>query len=477
MAIRLLLRSPFIVFGAMIMAFFVDGKTAMVFVVAIPVLSVIVYGIMLITIPLYKKVQSRLDKVMGSTRENLDGVRVIRAFNKQEQEVARYNEENATLEKFQLFAGRISTLMNPATYIVINVATIGILWVGGDRVNTGSLTQGQVVALVNYMSQILIELIKLANLIINLTKAFAASGRIQDIFDIEPGMAEGNIELNLVNDNNSNDGTGKLAGENDSDNKLKNPENYNKDIAVEFENATLKYQGAGESSIENVNFKAKTGQTIGIIGGTGSGKTSLINMIPRFYDPTEGKVKIFGIDAKDYKRKNLEDIIGVVPQKALLFKGTIRSNLLWGNENATEEELVEALKLSQSYDFVKEKDKGIDSEVAQKGKNFSGGQKQRLTIARALVKKPKILILDDSSSALDYATDAKLRSDIKTLKDITLFVVSQRTASIMDADRIVVLDDGKVVGFGTHDELLKDCSVYQEIYQSQFKKGGQSNGK
>ena len=440
MAIRLLLRSPFIVFGAMIMAFFVDGKTAMVFVVAIPVLSVIVYGIMLITIPLYKKVQSRLDKVMGSTRENLDGVRVIRAFNKQEQEVARYNEENATLEKFQLFAGRISTLMNPATYIVINVATIGILWVGGDRVNTGSLTQGQVVALVNYMSQIL-------------------------------------IELNLVNDNNSNDGTGKLAGENDSDNKLKNPENYNKDIAVEFENATLKYQGAGESSIENVNFKAKTGQTIGIIGGTGSGKTSLINMIPRFYDPTEGKVKIFGIDAKDYKRKNLEDIIGVVPQKALLFKGTIRSNLLWGNENATEEELVEALKLSQSYDFVKEKDKGIDSEVAQKGKNFSGGQKQRLTIARALVKKPKILILDDSSSALDYATDAKLRSDIKTLKDITLFVVSQRTASIMDADRIVVLDDGKVVGFGTHDELLKDCSVYQEIYQSQFKKGGQSNGK
>lgn len=477
MAIRLLLRSPFIVFGAMIMAFFVDGKTAMVFVVAIPVLSVIVYGIMLITIPLYKKVQSRLDKVMGSTRENLDGVRVIRAFNKQEQEVARYNEENATLEKFQLFAGRISTLMNPATYIVINVATIGILWVGGDRVNTGSLTQGQVVALVNYMSQILIELIKLANLIINLTKAFAASGRIQDIFDIEPGMAEGNIELNLVNDNNSNDGTGKLAGENDSDNKLKNPENYNKDIAVEFENATLKYQGAGESSIENVSFKAKTGQTIGIIGGTGSGKTSLINMIPRFYDPTEGKVKIFGIDAKDYKRKNLEDIIGVVPQKALLFKGTIRSNLLWGNENATEEELVEALKLSQSYDFVKEKDKGIDGEVAQKGKNFSGGQKQRLTIARALVKKPKILILDDSSSALDYATDAKLRSDIKTLKDITLFVVSQRTASIMDADQIVVLDDGKVVGFGTHHELLKDCSVYQEIYQSQFKKGGQSNGK
>lgn len=477
MAIRLLLRSPFIVFGAMIMAFFVDGKTAMVFVVAIPVLSVIVYGIMLITIPLYKKVQSRLDKVMGSTRENLDGVRVIRAFNKQEQEVARYNEENATLEKFQIFAGRISTLMNPATYIVINVATIGILWVGGDRVNTGSLTQGQVVALVNYMSQILIELIKLANLIINLTKAFAASGRIQDIFDIEPGMAEGNIELNLVNDNNSNDGTGKLAGKNDSDNKLKNPENYNKDIAVEFENATLKYQGAGESSIENVSFKAKTGQTIGIIGGTGSGKTSLINMIPRFYDPTEGKVKIFGIDAKDYKRKNLEDIIGVVPQKALLFKGTIRSNLLWGNENATEEELVEALKLSQSYDFAKEKDKGIDSEVAQKGKNFSGGQKQRLTIARALVKKPKILILDDSSSALDYATDAKLRSDIKTLKDITLFVVSQRTASIMDADQIVVLDDGKVVGFGTHDELLKDCSVYQEIYHSQFKKGGQSNGK
>lgn len=440
MAIRLLLRSPFIVFGAMVMAFFVDVKTATVFAVAIPVLSVIVYGIMLITIPLYKKVQSKLDTVMASTRENLSGTRVIRAFNKQEEEIARYNEENVILNKFQIFAGKISTVMNPATYIVINVATIAILWIGGERVDTGRLTQGQVVALVNYMSQILVELIKLANLIINLTKAFACGRRIQDVFEIEAGMSDGSI----------------MKGMDDN-------------IAVEFENVSLKYEGAGEASIENVTFKALKGQTIGIIGGTGSGKTSLINMIPRFYDATEGTVKINGVDVKEYKKEVLEDMVGIVPQKALLFKGTIRSNLLWGNEFAKEEDLIDALKMSQSYDFVMGKEGGMDADVSQRGKNFSGGQKQRLTIARALVEKPEILILDDSSSALDNATDAKLRKELKNLKDTTVFMVSQRTSSIMDADQIIVLDDGQVVGMGTHDSLLNNCAIYKEIYESQFK--------
>ena len=440
MAIRLLLRSPFIVIGAMVMAFMVDGKTALVFAVAIPVLSVIVYGIMLITIPLYKKVQAALDKVMGSTRENLSGVRVIRAFNQEDEEIERYNEENQILNKFQIFAGKISTIMNPATYIVINVAIIAILWVGGQRVNTGHLTQGQVVALVNYMSQILIELIKLASLIINLTKAFACANRIQDIFNVKSGMEEGT----------------SVKGNNDS-------------VAVEFINAGLTYEGAGDASISGINLKALKGQTIGIIGGTGSGKTTMVNMIPRFYDATNGEVRVKGLNVKEYKTENLRKLIGVVPQKALLFKGTIRSNLMWGNENATEEELVEALKISQSYDFVMEKENGLDAEVAQNGKNFSGGQRQRLTIARALVRKPEILILDDSSSALDNATDAKLRQDIKKLRDTTVFIVSQRTSSIINSDRIIVLDDGQVVGSGTHEELLADCEVYQEIYQSQFK--------
>lgn len=440
MAIRLLLRSPFIVIGAMIMAFTVDVKTAFVFVVAIPVLSVIVFGIMLVTIPMYKKVQSRLDKVMGSTRENLSGTRVIRAFNKEDEEIQRYNEENQLLNKLQLFVGKISITMNPATYVVINGAIIAILWIGGQRVNTGSLTQGQIVALVNYMSQILIELIKLANLIINLTKAFACARRIEDIFNIQNSMVEGM----------------KTEGE-------------DKENAVQFINAGLVYNDAKETAIEGINLTVKRGQTIGIIGGTGSGKTSFVNLIPRFYDAAIGEVKVDGTNVKEYNTKALREKIGIVPQKALLFKGTIRSNLLWGNENASEEELVEALKISQSYDFVKEKEGGMDAEVAQNGKNFSGGQRQRLTIARALVKKPEILILDDSSSALDYATDAQLRKDIKNIKDVTVFVVSQRTASIMHADQIVVLDDGQVVGVGTHEELLRECVVYQEIYESQFK--------
>lgn len=444
MALRLLLRSPFIVIGAMLMAFFVDFDTALVFAVAIPILSLIVYGIMLITIPLYKKVQTALDKVMGSTRENLSGTRVIRAFNKEEEEIQNYWEENKILNKFQIFAGRISTIMNPMTYIVINGAIIAILWVGGQRVNTGNLTQGQVVALVNYMSQILIELIKLASLIINLTKAFASAKRIQDIFEIPYGIGEGEAVC------------GSLS-----------------EIAVEFENAALTYEGAKEPSVEGMNLKVFKGETIGIIGGTGSGKTSMVHLIPRFYDATEGSVKVEGVDVKKYNKSALRKKIGMVPQKALLFKGTIRSNLLWGNEDATEVELIEALKRSQSYDFIMEKENGLDGEVAQNGKNFSGGQRQRLTIARALVRKPDILILDDSSSALDFATDAKLRSGIKTLKDTTVFIVSQRTASIMDADRIVVLDDGKAVGIGTHDELLKSCEVYREIYESQFKKSEQ----
>lgn len=440
MAIRLLLRSPFIVVGAMIMAFMVDSKTAVVFAVAIPLLSVIVYGIMLITIPLYKKVQIALDKVMGTTRENLSGVRVIRAFNQEDEELERYSVENQILNKFQIFAGRISTIMNPATYIVINIAIVAILWAGGKRVDTGYLTQGEVVALVNYMSQILIELIKLASLIINLTKAFACANRIKDIFNIKSGMSEGTL----------------LKGENDN-------------VAVELINAGLVYDDAGEESITDISFKALKGQTIGVIGGTGSGKTTLVNMIARFYDATSGEVKVNGTNVQEYKIESLRNMIGVVPQKALLFKGTVRSNLMWGNENATEEDLTDALKMSQSYDFVMEKEDGLDTEVAQNGKNFSGGQRQRLTIARALVRKPEILILDDSSSALDYATDAKLRSDIRQLKNTTLFVVSQRTTSIMDADKIIVLDDGQAAGIGTHDELMEKCEVYKEIYESQFK--------
>lgn len=440
MVLRLLLRSPFIVIGAMIMAFTVDFKTALVFAVSIPVLSVIVYGIMLITIPLYKRVQGMLDKVMESTRENLSGTRVIRAFNQEEDEIFRYSEENDILNKFQIFVGRISTLMNPATYIVVNFAIIGILWVGGQRVQSGSLTQGEVVALVNYMSQILVELIKLASLIINLTKAFACARRVNDIFAVQSEPDMGTLSKGM-----------------------------NQSIKVEFENVSLKYEGAGEESLHNISVKVKMGETIGVIGGTGSGKTSFVNMIPGFYKATEGVVKIEGSDIGEFQNQVLREKVGIVPQKALLFKGTIRSNLMWGNGNATEEELIDALKKSQSYDFVMEKEKGLDTEVAQAGRNFSGGQKQRLTIARALVRKPEILILDDSSSALDFATDARLRAAIRELDDVTTFVVSQRTSSIMHADQIIVLDDGQMVGLGTHDELLETCDVYREIYESQFK--------
>ncbi len=448
MAIRLLLRSPFIVFGAVVMAFIVDMQTAWVFVIAIPALSVIVYGIMLITIPMYKKVQSGLDQIMGSTRENLSGVRVIRAFNKQKAEIERYADENLALYKMQMLAGRISTIMNPATYVIVNAAIIGILWFGGKRVYSGKLTQGQVVALVNYMSQILIELIKLAGLIINLIKAFACASRIEEVFRLEPDMREGSYDGTKSADN-----TGTIE-----------------DIpAVEFEHVSAAYSKTGGEAITDVNFKAMRGQTIGVIGGTGSGKTTLINLIPRFYDAVRGSVKIDGIDVRKYTFDCLRKKVGVVPQKAMLFEGTIRSNLLWGNSDADEQELIEALKLSQAYDFVMEKEHGLDTAVEQNGQNFSGGQRQRLTIARALVRKPEILILDDSSSALDYVTDAKLRMALKSLKNTTTFVVAQRTASIMNADRIVVFDDGNIAGMGTHQQLLEQCEVYQEIYESQFK--------
>ncbi len=439
MALRLLLRSPFIVVGAMIMAFTVDVKTALVFAVSIPVLSVIVYGIMLITIPLYKRVQGMLDRVMESTRENLNGTRVIRAFNQEKEEIVRYQEENEILNRFQIFAGRISTLMNPATYIVVNVAIIAILWVGGQRVQSGSLTQGEVVALVNYMSQVLVELIKLASLIINLTKAFACARRVNDIFAIQGEQDDGTLS-----------------------------EGIDKNIKVEFDNVSLKYAGAGGESIQHICMKVKPGETIGIIGGTGSGKTSLVNLIPGFYKATEGVVKIEGSDIREFQKQALREKVRIVPQKALLFQGTIRSNLLWGNGDATEEELIDALKKSQSYEFVMEKEKGLDAEVAQSGKNFSGGQKQRLTIARALVGKPEILILDDSSSALDFATDARLRATIRALEGVTTFVVSQRTSSIMHADQILVLDDGQMAGLGPHETLLENCQVYREIYESQF---------
>ncbi len=440
MALRLLLRSPFIVVGAILMAFLVDFDTALVFVISIPLLSFIIYGIMIITIPLYRKVQESLDQVMNSTRENLSGVRVIRAFNKEEEEIEEYRKENFLLNKFQIFAGKISTIMNPATYIVINLAIIAILWIGGKRVYTGNLTRGQVVALVNYMSQILVELVKLASLIINLTKAFACARRVQEVFAIPYGMDQGTITKGRDNE-----------------------------PAVEFCNAALTYEGAKETSVEGINLRVKKGQTIGVIGGTGSGKTSLVQLIPRLYDATQGEVKVDGINVRAYDKTMLRKMIGIVPQKTLLFQGTIRSNLLWGNENATEEDLIRALKVSQSYDFVMQKENGIDAVVTQKGKNFSGGQRQRLTIARALVRNPEILILDDSSSALDFATDAKLRKELTNLKNITKFIVSQRTASIMDADQIVVLEDGKVVGQGKHETLLDTCEVYREIYESQYK--------
>lgn len=442
MVLRLFLRSPFIVFGAMIMAFTIDVKAALIFVVTIPVLSVVVFGIMIITIPLFRRVQASLDKVLGVTRENLTGSRVIRAFNKEQEEIADFDESNEKLTDVQLFVGKISALMNPLTYIIINVALVILIWTGAIQVNIGKISQGEVVALVNYMSQILVELVKLANLIITVTKAIACGNRVQSIFEMETSMVDGN--------GSKKEDTG---------------------YTVEFRNVSMRYKGAGADTLTGIDFKAKPGDTIGIIGGTGSGKSSVVNLIPRFYDVTEGQVMVDGMDVRDYKITDLRDKIGIVPQKAVLFAGTVRSNLVWGKEDATEEEMQQALSVAQAAEVVDKKDGKLDAEVEQGGKNFSGGQKQRLTIARALVKQPEILIMDDSSSALDYATDAKLRQAIHNMPNRpTVFIVSQRAASIMYADKIIVLDDGTVAGAGTHEELLKDCSVYQEIYYSQFKR-------
>ncbi|MCC2242490.1 ABC transporter ATP-binding protein/permease [Roseburia sp. CLA-AA-H204] len=442
MVLRLFLRSPFIVFGAMIMAFTIDVKAALIFVVTIPVLSVVVFGIMIITIPLFRRVQASLDKVLGVTRENLTGSRVIRAFNKEQEEIADFDESNERLTDVQLFVGKISALMNPLTYIIINVALVILIWTGAIQVNIGKISQGEVVALVNYMSQILVELVKLANLIITVTKAIACGNRVQSIFEMETSLVDGN--------GSKKEDTG---------------------YTVEFRNVSMRYKGAGADTLTGIDFKAKSGDTIGIIGGTGSGKSSVVNLIPRFYDVTEGQVMVDGMDVREYKITDLRDKIGIVPQKAVLFAGTVRSNLAWGKEDATEEEMQQALSVAQAAEVVDKKDGKLDAEVEQGGKNFSGGQKQRLTIARALVKQPEILIMDDSSSALDYATDAKLRQAIHNMPNRpTVFIVSQRAASIMYADKIIVLDDGTVAGTGTHEELLKACSVYQEIYYSQFKR-------
>lgn len=458
LVLRLFLRSPFIVFGAMVMAFTIDVKAALVFVVTIPLLSIIVFGIMLISIPLYKKVQSALDKVLGITRENLTGSRVIRAFNKEEDETVHFNENNDLLTRAQIYVGKISALMNPLTYVIINGAIVVLVWTGAVRVDNGYITQGEVVALINYMSQILVELVKLANLIININKSIACGNRIQSIFEMQPSIT---------------DGSGQKVDKVRTDTADRSEE---AEYAVEFSHVGLTYAGAGDESLTDIDFKVKKGETIGIIGGTGSGKSSVVNLIPRFYDVTSGFIKVDGKDVKDYPLEELRGKIGTVLQKAVLFHGTIRENLKWGNPDATEEDLNRAITVAQAKEFVDNKEGGLDFEIEQGGKNLSGGQRQRLTIARAVVKKPEILILDDSASALDFAKDAALRKAIREMEgETTVFIVSQRAASIQHADRIVVLDDGKIVGLGTSEELLESCEVYQEIYNSQFKK--QEGGK
>ncbi len=441
LALRLLLRSPFVVFGAMIMAFTIDVKAALVFVVTIPLLSIVVFGIMLWSIPMYKKVQARLDKVLGITRENLSGVRVIRAFCKEDEERREFGERNAALTKLQLIVGRVSAAMNPATYIMINLGIAVLIYVGALRVDSGILTQGQVVALYNYMSQILVELVKLASLIITITKALACAGRVSAVLDVESDMH----------------GADTMPKEIDTDEE------------VRFENVEFGYATGGEPALSGISFSVKKGETMGIIGGTGSGKSSLVSLIPRFYDATGGHVYIKENDVKDYPLGALREMVGMVPQKAVLFKGTIRENLRWGSADATEEEMERALSDAQALEIVKAKPEGLDSPVAQNGKNLSGGQRQRLTIARALIKKPEILILDDSASALDYATDLALRRSLAALSyRPTVFIVSQRASSILHADKIAVLDEGKMVGLGTHDELMQTCPVYREIYYSQY---------
>ena len=446
MTLRLFLRSPIIVFGAMIMAFTIDVKCALIFVVAIPLLSVVVFGIILSTIPMYKKVQSKLDQVLGITRENLTGVRVIRAFHQEAKEADRFRENNEALSAMQIFVGKISACMNPVTYIIVNGAIIALIYTGAVQVNIGNLSQGEVVAIINYMNQILVELVKLANLIVTMTKALACAERVASVFDIGADAAYVGAQDQ------------KLADKVDKSAPF-----------LDFKHVSLTYQGAGAPTLQDMNFTVNRGDTVGIIGGTGSGKTSLVNLIPGFYPATEGEILLEGRDIRTMSDEELRGRIGVVPQKAVLFKGTVRSNLQWGKPDATEEEMWKALELAQASEVVDGKPGKLDATVAQNGKNFSGGQRQRLTIARALVRNPEILILDDSASALDYATDAKLRAAIRTLEDkTTTFIVSQRASTIRHADKIIVLDDGEIAGMGTHDELLKDCTVYQEIYYSQY---------
>lgn len=444
MVLRLFLRSPFIVFGAMIMAFTVNVKAALVFVVTIPLLSVVVFSVMLASIPLFKKVQSGLDQVLGHTRENLDGARVIRAFNKEEDEAREFNASNEFLTNMQLVVGRISTLMNPLTYIIINCAIIAVIWVGGKQVYGGIITQGEVVALVNYMSQILVELVKLANLIILINKAIACGNRIEEVLETKSSIVNAPSEVNAASDSEN---------------------------AVVFSHVSMAYASTSEEALTDIDFTAKKGQTIGIIGGTGSGKSSVVNLIPRFYDVSKGSVLVNGRDVRDYDLTELRDKIGVVMQKAVLFQGTIAENLRWGKPDATDEELWHAIEVAQATDVVEGKEGKLDYMIEQGGRNLSGGQKQRLTIARAVVKDPDILILDDSASALDFATDARLRAALRNLQgNKTIFIVSQRTSSIQFADQIIVMDDGQVAGIGTHEQLLEQCETYREIYESQFKK-------
>ena len=451
MLLRLFLRSPFIVFGAMIMAFTIDVKSALIFVVTIIVLLIVVFAIILYTIPMYKRVQSALDRVLGITRENLTGARVIRAFGMEDDEIEEYDNRTGILFKLQVGVGRISALMNPVTLFIINGATIILVWTGAIQVNDGRLSQGEVIALVNYMSQILVELVKLANLIVTLTKAVACGNRIEGIFEMKSSLEV----IELTDDECVNNSTNMST---------------ECEYAVEYDNVSIRYMDSAEESMKDVSFKIRKGETVGVIGGTGSGKTTLIQAIPRFYDVCEGEIKVNGKNVKDYALKDLRDRIAVVLQKAVLFKGTIKENLLWGKEDATETEIYQALDRAQAREFVDKKEKGIEEMVEQGGRNLSGGQRQRLTIARALIRKPEILILDDSSSALDYATDAKLRIAIKELSEeseTTVIIVSQRATSIMHADKIVVLDDGEVAGIGTHEELLENNQVYKEIYMSQ----------
>ncbi len=450
MALRLFLRSPFIVFGAAVMAFTIDVKAAVVFVIVIPLLAIVIFGIMLASMPLFKKVQARLDNVMGITRQNLTGVRVIRAFNKEAAEIENFADGNGKLAAMQLFVGRISALANPVTYVMVNIALIALLWTGGIQVDAGNLTQGEIVALVNYMSQILVELVKLANTIVLSTKAVACGGRVQAILAVQSSMEEGDYSGNGSMD--TQDATARTKG----------------GLEVKFEHASMMYKGAGADSVSDISFTAGAGSVTGIIGGTGSGKSTLVNLIPRFYDVSEGCVKVGGRDVKSYKLDTLRQAVGIVLQKSVLFRGTIRDNILWGNPDATDEEVTEALKVAQAWEIVQGKEKGLDYVIEQGGRNLSGGQKQRLAIARALVRKPPVLVFDDSSSALDFATEAKLRKSLQELGyNPTIFIVSQRTSSIQHADNILVLEDGVLAGQGTHEELVNNCEVYKEIYNSQ----------